>query len=144
MADIGARDDQILAALILAADDDMGVRVTRVVTIDRHPIELGPQILLDSCHEAAGQRFEVVILHTVLGADNDAELMPVALRLFDPGAAVHPVSVGTIKLPAPAFARRAVALDIAQMRLGALEAVAAEFDGPEFQDRKSTRLNSSP
>src|SRR3546814_6572427 len=81
----------------------MGVRVTRVVMIDRHPIELGPQILLDSCHEAAGQRFEVVILHTVLGADNDAELMPVALRLFDPGAAVHPVSVGTIKLPAPAF-----------------------------------------
>src|SRR3546814_13600148 len=60
--------------------------------------------------------------------------MPVALRLFDPGAAVHPVSVGTIKLPAPAFARRAVALDIAQMRLGALEAVAAEFDGPEFHD----------
>src|SRR3546814_14117850 len=60
--------------------------------------------------------------------------MPVALRLFDPGAAVHPVSVGTIKLPAPAFARRAVALDIAQMRLGALEAVAAEFDGPDFHD----------
>src|SRR3546814_17750416 len=57
-----------------------------------------------------------------------------SLRLFDPGAAVHPVSVGTIKLPAPAFARRAVALDIAQMRLGALEAVAAEFDGPEFHD----------
>src|SRR3546814_17985495 len=105
MADIVARDDQILAALILAADDDLGVRVTRVVMIDRHPIELGPHILLDSCHEAAGQPVEVVVLPTVLGADYEAELLRVALRLFDPGDAVPTSRVGTPQLPDAAFRR---------------------------------------
>src|SRR3546814_11700098 len=54
MADIVARDDQILAALILAADDDMGVRVTRVVMNARHPLELGPPHLPTSSHARAG------------------------------------------------------------------------------------------
>src|SRR3546814_18201985 len=103
MTDIVARDNQILAALVLAADDDMGVRVSRVVVIDRHPIELRAQILLDSCHEAAGPRFEVVLLHTALGADADAELLPVDICLFDTGPPANHAGVVPTTSPALAF-----------------------------------------
>src|SRR3546814_7025804 len=42
-ADIVARDDQILAALILAPHDDMCVRMAGVVMIDRDPVEIRPK-----------------------------------------------------------------------------------------------------
>ena len=134
MADIVARDDQVPAARVLAADDDMGVGMPGVIVIDRHPIERRPQVLLDPGHEPPRQRLEVIIFHAVLGADDDAELLAVDLRRIQPGASVHCVAVGVVELPAPALARRAVTLDIAKMRLGALEALAAEFDGPGLDD----------
>ena len=133
-ADIVARDDQIPAALVLAPDDDMRVRMAGVVVIDCNPIELRPEVFLDSRHEPPGERLEVVIFYPVLGADDDAELVAIVPRLFEPSVAVHLVGIGTIELPAPAFARRTIALDVAQMRLGGSEALAAEFDGADFHD----------
>src|SRR3546814_19357217 len=55
-ADIVARDDQILAALILAPHDDMCVRMAGVVMIDRDPVEIRPKVFLDSGHEPPGER----------------------------------------------------------------------------------------
>src|SRR3546814_11257307 len=53
---------------------------------------------------------------------------------FEPSFTVHRVAVGAIELPTSALARRTVALHIAQMRLGALEAVSAQFDGANLDD----------
>src|SRR3546814_17404928 len=53
---------------------------------------------------------------------------------FEPSFTVHRVAVGAIELPTSALARRTVALHIAQMRLGALEAVSAPFDGANLDD----------
>src|SRR3546814_18267606 len=47
-ADIVARDDQILAALILAPHDDMCVRMAGVVMIDRDPVEIRTKVFIDS------------------------------------------------------------------------------------------------
>src|SRR3546814_16392420 len=112
----------------------MCVRMAGVVMIDRDPVEIRPKVFLDSGHEPPGERLEVVIFYPVLGAHNDAELVAIVARLLEPVVPVHLVRVGPIELPAPALARRAVALDVAQMRLGGIEALAAAFDGAEFHD----------
>src|SRR3546814_5308688 len=82
----------------------------------RDPVEIRPKVFLDSGHEPPGERLEVVIFYPVLGAHNDAELVAIVARLLEPVVPVHLVRVGPIELPAPALARRAVALDVAQMR----------------------------
>src|SRR3546814_15610020 len=98
-ADIVARDDQILAALILAPHDDMCVRMAGVVMIDRDPVEIRPKVFLDSGHEPPGERLEVVIFYPVLGAHNDAELVAIVARLLEPVVPVHLVRVGPLELP---------------------------------------------
>src|SRR3546814_20767111 len=65
----------------------------------------------------------------LLRTDDETELVTIALCRFEPSFTVHRVAVGAIELPTSALARRTVALHIAQMRLGALEAVSAQFDG---------------
>src|SRR3546814_2551524 len=109
----------------------MCVRMAGVVMIDRDPVEIRPKVFLDSGHEPPGERLEVVIFYPVLGAHNDAELVAIVARLLEPVVPVHLVRVGPIELPAPALARRAVALDVTQMRLGGIEALAAEFRSEE-------------
>ncbi len=54
VADIVACDDQIVAAPVLAAHDDMRVRMARIIMIDRHPIERGAEILFHARHEPPG------------------------------------------------------------------------------------------
>src|SRR5690606_8204645 len=105
-----------------------------VIVIDRHPIEFGPQVVFDALHQSPGQRLEVVIFHAVLCADDEAELVAITLRWFEPGITVHRAAVGALELPASTLARRAVALDVAQMRVGNVEPVAAEFDGANLDD----------
>ena len=43
-ADVVAADDQVLAVIGAAADQDMDVRIVGVPVIDRHPVELGAEI----------------------------------------------------------------------------------------------------
>ena len=56
VGDVFAGDDEILAAIILAAQHDMGMGMAGVVVIDRHPIELGAQIVFHLRHQAARER----------------------------------------------------------------------------------------
>lgn len=60
-------DHQILPSVILAAQDDMRVRVAGVVVIDGDPIELRAQILLHLAHQAPDERLKIVILVAILG-----------------------------------------------------------------------------
>src|SRR3546814_3150490 len=67
MGNILAGDDQIVTAIVHATQDDVGVRAFGVEMVDRHPIQLGAEILLDLRHQAPDIGFEIGIFGTVLG-----------------------------------------------------------------------------
>src|SRR5690606_32692498 len=112
----------------------MGMRMASVVMIDRHPIERAAEIFLNPLHQSARKRLQVFIFDAVFGADDDTKLVAVALCLFEPFGAVNLIAIRTIELAATALARRTVALDIAQMRLGPHEPLARQTHGAEFSD----------
>ena len=61
-ADVFAADDQVLTVIGAAADEDMDVRIVGVPVVDRDPVELGAEILLDIEHQLARERLEVADL----------------------------------------------------------------------------------
>ena len=129
-----AGDDQILALVVLAAEDDVAVRMAGVEVIDRHPIQPGAQVLLHLRHQAAGQRLQLVVLGPLLRRDDEAELMAVAIGAVEEGLAVGAILLGAIELARLSIAGHAVALDIAQMGLRPFHAVARQLDDAGFDD----------
>ncbi len=77
LAQIVAGNDQILAAILLAAEHDVAVRVAGIVMIDRDPIELRAEVLFHLAHQSPGKILEVWIVDRVLGRDDESELTPV-------------------------------------------------------------------
>ncbi len=75
---IVAGDDEVFAGLILAAHDDMAVRMAGVEMIDCHPVEFRAQVFLGLFHQAADHGLQVIILRAVLRCDDEAELVAVA------------------------------------------------------------------
>ena len=118
MGDVIAIDDQILAQLISAVDDDMNMRMAGIKMVHLHPIELRSQVTFEFAHEVAGEAGEVAEAHTVLGRDDDAKLVAVVLAAIEEGIAVGPVLRRGIQPAALAIARGAVALNITQMSGG--------------------------
>ncbi len=118
MGDVVAVDDQILAQLISAVDDDMNVRMAGIKMVHRHPIELRSQVTFKFVHEVAGEAGEVAELRAVLRRDDDAKLVAVVLAAIEEGIAVGPVLRRRIQPAALAVARGAVALNITQMSDG--------------------------
>jgi len=129
-----AGDDEVLVPVGLAADEDMAVRMAGVVVVDRDPIELGAEILLDPLHQATDERFEIVVLHAVLGGDDEAELVAAALAAREERLAVGPIQIRRIELARLPLARDAVALDVAQVRLRDLQTVAGQLDDARLDD----------
>src|SRR3546814_1331297 len=101
----------------------MGMGLAGVEMIDRDPVELRPKILFHQRHQPAGKWLQILIVRSVLGADDEAELMVVVHGLFAPGVAVNLLALGFIELAALSTARRPVTPDIAKI------------------NRKRTRLN---
>src|SRR6267378_488003 len=66
MGNVVAVDDQILAQLISAVDDNMDVWVSGVEVVHRDPIELRSQVSFEFAHEVAGEAGEVAELRAVL------------------------------------------------------------------------------
>src|SRR5258707_6334377 len=99
------------------------MRMAGVVVVDGDPIELGAEILLHLCHQPADEGFEIFVLDTVLGRDDEAELMAVAVAALEESLAVHPVLLRAIELPGLTITGQAVALAIAQLRLRSLLAI---------------------
>ena len=131
---IVGRDNEIAAAFVLSPHDDMGVRMAGIEVIDRHPVEPGTEILLEPRHQPPGQALEVGILVAVLGRDDEAELMAVGGLSIEPVLAVHGIRVAAVEFARPSVAGHAVALDVAQVRAGAGEALAGELREPRFDD----------
>ena len=73
LLDVVARDDEVLAVVGDAADDDVDVRMLCVPVIDGDPFELGPQILLHLTDQLAGEALEVGHVRRVLGRDDEAK-----------------------------------------------------------------------
>jgi hypothetical protein len=86
-----------------------------VEVIDRHPIELRPQILFHARHQPPGQGLEILIAIAILGRDDEAELMAILSPLFEKGLAIHHILIASVELPALALACSAVPLKIAQV-----------------------------
>ncbi|MNI07924.1 hypothetical protein D3C73_609440 [compost metagenome] len=134
LREIVARDDEVLPAIVLSAHDDMGVRMGGVEVIDRDPIQLRPEILFDLRHQAARQGFEIVVGCAVLGRDDEAHVVAVAVLTVEKGPAVDIVPVPRIESARSPVPRRSVAFDVAQVRerrsepLGTVEAHDARLD----------------
>jgi hypothetical protein len=54
IGEIVAIDDQVLAQIVLAPNDDMDMGMAGIVVIDSHPIELRAKVGLDAAHQIAG------------------------------------------------------------------------------------------
>src|SRR6266481_2538279 len=119
MGDVVAIDDQILAQLIPAVDDDVNMGMAGIKMVHRHPIELRSQVSFEFAHEIAGEAGQVAELRAFLRRDDDAKLVAIILAAIEEGIAVGPRLRRRIKPPALAIARGAVALDITQMSGGA-------------------------
>src|SRR5712664_1651930 len=118
MGDVVAIDDQILAQLIPAVDDDMNMRMAGIKMVHRDPIELRSQVTFEFAHEVAGEAREITEAHTVLRRDDDAELVAIVLATIEEGIAVGPVLRRRIQPAALTIARGAVALNITEMSGG--------------------------
>jgi hypothetical protein len=118
LGDVVAIDDQILAQLIPAVDDDMNMRMTGIKMVHRDPVELRSQVTFEFGHEVAGEAGEIAEAHTVLRRDDDAKLVAVVLAAIEEGVAVGPILRRRIQPAALAIARGAVALNITQMSGG--------------------------
>ena len=116
VGDVVLGDDEVLAEIILAPDDDVTVGMSGVVVVDGHPFEPRPQIGLHLGHHIASKAAQVRQPHAVLRRDDHAEGMPVALAALHEGLAVFPVALRAIELAPFAVASRAVPLKVAQMR----------------------------
>jgi hypothetical protein len=106
-------NDQILGEVVLAADDHMAVRMAGIEMVDRHPIELGPEIGLDLAHNVSGEAAQISQAVAVFGRNDESERVAVLGSALDKSAAVGVIGVTTIQLTPPAIARSAVPLEVA-------------------------------
>src|SRR5216683_1631615 len=144
MGDVVAIDDQILAQLISAVDDDMNMRMAGIKMVHRDPIELRFQVTFEFAHEVAGEAREITEAHTVLRRDDDAELVAIVLATIEEGIAVGPVLRRRIQPAALAIARGAVALNITQMS-GGSSVLPGGTNGARFDhDAPGARLTVAP
>src|SRR5216683_6789170 len=144
MGDVVAIDDQILAQLIPAVNDDVNMGMAGIKMVHRDPIELRSQVSFEFAHEVAGEAGQVAELRTILRRDDDAKLVAVVLAAIEEGVAVGPVLRRRIQPAALAIARGAVALNITQMSGGAA-VLAGGTDGARFDDdAPRARLTVAP
>ena len=92
VADVVARHDQVLALVVAAADDDVGVGVAGVEMVDGDPVELGVEVALHLGEQVADEGLEVGEPGAVLGRDDEAELVRVLLRPVEEGRPIHVVA----------------------------------------------------
>jgi hypothetical protein len=111
-ADVFTADDQVLAAVSAAAEEDMDVRAICVPVIDRHPVELGVEIFLDVAHQFAGECLQVADLGRILRRDDEPEVVPIVLAPFGEGALIGCLGRGIEHAGILAVAGHAFALEV--------------------------------
>ena len=132
LADIVARDDEVLPVFGDAAHDDVDVRVVGVPMLDRPPVQAGAEILFHPRHQLAGKALEVAHLLGVLGRDDEPEMMAVVLAARRKLVAVEAVRLRAEQHALFAVARDAIALQIIEM--GSERGAAAMPDDARLHD----------
>jgi hypothetical protein len=66
------------------------------VMVGGDPVEPGAQIILDLFHHPANQRLQIPVIRTVLGRNNEPELVRVAAGPLEEGPAVGIILPGGI------------------------------------------------
>src|SRR3546814_20345918 len=89
--------------------------VAGFVVIERDPIECRAKVDFDPAHKVAGVRRQVGQVSAVFRRDDEPELVAIVLAAIKEGLRLGAVLGRRIELPTLAIARRAVALDVAQM-----------------------------
>jgi len=134
MGDVVSGDHQIVAILIDPTQNDMRVRMAGVVVIDGDPFELGSQVPLHLVHERPGVARQIFQLLGVFGRDDEAELMPVALRPISESVSVRFVAPGVVKPARFSVLIHAVALNVFEMQTGRIFTPAGELYDPRFDN----------
>ena len=93
----------------------MDVRLVGVPMVDRHPIELSPEIALGMSHQVAGVGAKVGELGRVLGADDEPEVVAVLFAAICERRDVGRVAACIEHAGVGAVARHALPLEIAQV-----------------------------
>ena len=115
IGDIVARDDEVFAGVVAPAHDQVGVRVVGVPVIHRHPLQPRTKISLHAVHQVPCVGAQVFQLRTVLGRDDEAEMVPVIGAAFLEGVEVGGIRLRSVGLARLAITAHAVALDVAQV-----------------------------
>ena len=115
LADIVARDDEVLPVLADAAHDDMDVGVVGVPVLDGPPVEAGAEILFHPRHQLADEALEVAHLRRVLGRDDEAKMVPVVLAAGRELVAIKALAFRAEQHALLAVAGDAIALQIAEV-----------------------------
>ena len=76
-ADVFAMDYEVASALLLAAEDQMDMRVVGVPVVDRDPLEPSSEVPLHLPDQVPGIGVKIGQFRGVLRADDEPEMMPV-------------------------------------------------------------------
>ncbi len=116
VADIVARDDEILAALVDAAHQQMDMWIVGVPVIHRDPVEPRSQVCFHLTSEVARVFAQIGQLRRVLGRDDDPEMMPIVLAPLGETAIVGLVAVRIEQRRWRTVAGHTLALQISDVR----------------------------
>jgi hypothetical protein len=99
LANIVARDNQILVIAGPATDNDMDVGMLCIPVIDGDPVEAGAQIAFGFGHEVAREGFDIGKFSGILGRNDEAEMMPVLLAPLCKSPMIDALLHGCAELP---------------------------------------------
>ena len=94
----------------------MDVRIIGVPVLDRDPVELGRKVPLHIGEEVAGEGLEVGHLDSLLGTDNEPEMMPIPAAALGKGPFVGDIPLGVEQPGVLAILRHALAFEISNVR----------------------------
>jgi len=116
VADIVASDDEILPLIVFASDDDMAVGMTRIVMVDRNPVEAGAEIAFHRLDKPAGERLQILIASAVFRGDDEPELMAVTRASIQEFLTIEPLGRTIIKIAGISLAAHTVTLEVEKVR----------------------------
>ncbi len=115
VSDVVARDDQVLAGLIPAPQQDMDMRIVGIPMIGRHPFEPGSEIALDLRHEFPCVGLQVADLGAVFRRDDNLEVMSITLDPVREGFGVNLFPIPRIEMTGTAIGLDTVPLDVVEI-----------------------------
>lgn len=92
-----ARNDQVLAALIDTARQDMAEGMAGVEMIDGDPVELRSQILFHPCHHPPSEGRQIAMFAAIFWRDDQTEPVPVLRPAIDERLAIRLVGIRTVQ-----------------------------------------------